>query len=514
MAAALVSTCYLLALALLAILGLHRLFLVGLVAWRPNDPPAPEAPRAWPGVTVQLPLYNEAGVAARLIDAVAALDYPRERLEIQVLDDSRDETRALVEARVAFQRERGVPIRVLRRPLREGFKAGALAYGLERAQGDLIAIFDADFVPEPDFLTRTVPHFADRELGLVQGCWGHLNRDANLLTRVQALALDAHFRIEQAARSRTGRFFNFNGTAGVWRREAILAAGGWAADTITEDLDLSLRAQLTGWRFLFLEGVVAPAELPEDLAAFRAQQRRWTRGSGQTARKLLGHVWRTPGVRLRARVEATFQLVLNLAYPLLLVLVLATVPLVLLGSSLLALQWALFASATLSVTAFYVASQRARGWRGLLEGLALTPALFAYGLGLSLSNGLAYLQGLSGGPATFVRTPKRGALAGRYRTRPELPFALAELALAAYAFVGLGLGLWQGHPSAAPFLGLIGLGFLVVGGRTLIPPSSPRPQAPELVGSLEAASSAAPSLEASLPEAAAEVSPPLLSFPS
>lgn len=464
-----ISIAYVCVLAALTVFGLHRLHLVLLVLWHRRDAPTPEEPRAWPGVVVQLPLYNEATVAARLIDAVARLDYPAERLEIQVLDDSSDETRAIVDERVAWHRGLGVPIEVLRRPSREGFKAGALAYGLERSSGELVAIFDSDFVPEADFLLRTVPHFQDPQLGLVQGCWGHLNRDASLLTRVQALALDAHFRIEQAARSRSRRFFNFNGTAGVWRREAIEVAGGWAADTITEDLDLSLRAQLTGWRFLFQEEVVAPAELPEDLAAFRAQQRRWTRGSGQTARKLLGHVWRTPGVLLRARIEATFQLLLNVAYPLLLALVLTSVPLVALGSPLLTLQWVLFGLATLSVTAFYVASQRHRGWVGLVEGLGLTPFLFAYGIGLSLSNGLAYLQGLTGGETVFVRTPKRGATASRYRTRPETRFAIAELALAAYSFGGLGLGLWLGHPTAAPFLALIGLGFLVVGGRTLFP---------------------------------------------
>ncbi|MBL4848199.1 MAG: glycosyltransferase [Planctomycetes bacterium] len=489
-----ISIGYVCVLAALTVLGLHRLHLVLLVLWHRRSAELPEDPRAWPTVTIQLPLYNEATVVARLIDAVAAIDYPAERLEIQVLDDSCDETREIVDERVRWHRGLGVPIEVVRRPERTGFKAGALAYGLERCEGDLIAIFDADFVPNPDFLRRTVPHFEDPQLGLVQGCWGHLNRDANLLTRVQALALDAHFRIEQAARSRTGRFFNFNGTAGIWRREAIDGAGGWAADTITEDLDLSLRAQLIGWRFQFQEDVVAPAELPEDLAAFRAQQRRWTRGSGQTARKLLGHVWRTPGVLFRARVEATFQLLLNLAYPLLLLLVLATVPLVALGSPLLTLQWVLFGLATLSVTLFYVVSQRHRGWSGLAEGLALTPVLFAYGIGLSLSNGLAYVQGLFGGEAAFVRTPKRGAIgaiARRYSVRPELPFALAELGLAAYAFGGLGYGLFLGHPTAAPFLALIGLGFLAVGGRTLFPaapremPSAPSELAVELAEALD-----------------------------
>ena len=474
--ATVISISYVCVLAALTVFGLHRLHLVLLVLWHRRDAPTPAEPRAWPAVVVQLPLYNEATVAARLIDAVAALDYPPERVEIQVLDDSNDETREIVDERVAWHRGLGVPIEVLRRPKRKGFKAGALAYGLEQSTGELIAIFDSDFVPGADFLRQTVPHFVDPQLGLVQGCWGHLNRDASLLTRVQALALDAHFRIEQAARSRSQRFFNFNGTAGVWRREAIVGAGGWAADTITEDLDLSLRAQLTGWRFRFQEEVLVPAELPEDLAAFRAQQRRWTRGSGQTARKLLGHVWRTPGVLLRARIEATFQLLLNVAYPLLLLLVLTSVPLVALGSPLLTLQWVLFGLATLSVTAFYVASQRHRGWSGLVEGLGLTPLLFAYGIGLSLSNGLAYLQGLFGGETDFVRTPKRGATAKRYQTRPEARFALAELGLAAYSFGGLGLGLWLGHPTAAPFLALIGIGFLVVGGRTLFPSSSREPE--------------------------------------
>ncbi|HBP20293.1 MAG TPA: glycosyl transferase family 2 [Planctomycetes bacterium] len=470
----LVTAAYLCVLTSLAVFGLHRLHLVWL-AWRHEEGPAPPAPSSWPRVTVQLPLYNEAAVARRLIEAVSALDYPADLLEVQVLDDSSDETQAIVADAVSRAAARGLRIRHVRRPTRSGYKAGALAHGLQTAEGELIAIFDADFVPAPDFLRRTVPWFQERELGLVQGCWTHLNRDASSLTRLQALALDAHFRVEQAARSRSGRFFNFNGTAGVWRREAIEAAGGWASDTITEDLDLSLRSQLCGWRFRFLEGVEVPSELPEDLAAFRAQQRRWTRGSGQTARKLLGHVWRTPGVPLRARVEATFQLLLNAAYPLSLLLALLTVPLVLAErTELLALQWALFALATASVTLFYVASQAHRGARGLLAGLRDTPLLFACGLGLSLSNGLAFLRGLGGGRADFVRTPKRGDASARYRIPANAGFGVAELGLGLYACAGLGWSLWRGLPWAAPFLALIALGFLAVGLGTLWP-SEPAP---------------------------------------
>jgi cellulose synthase/poly-beta-1,6-N-acetylglucosamine synthase-like glycosyltransferase len=474
--ATLVSVLYLLVLAGLTVFGLHRLHLVWLALRCPVEK-EPEAPSAWPRVTVQLPLYNEASVAARLIDAVAALDYPSDLLEVQVLDDSSDETREIVAERVAWHRALGVRITHIRRPDRRGFKAGALAHGLERAEGELIAIFDADFVPAPNFLRRTVPHFQERSLGMVQGCWTHLNRGANLLTRLQALALDAHFRIEQAARSRSGRFFNFNGTAGVWRRRAIEDAGGWAADTITEDLDLSLRSQLCGWRFRFVEAVEVPAELPEGLAAFRAQQRRWTRGSGQTARKLLLHVWRTPDVLLRARVEATFQLLLNAAYPLLLLLALLTVPLVAVGSALVELQWVLFLLATVSVTLFYVASQRHRGWRGLCEGLACTPLLFACGLGLSLSNGLAYLLGLAGGEVAFERTPKRGSTLARYRTGSNSLLGSAEVALGLYGVAGMAYGLWIGRPLALPFLFLVAAGFLVTGLRTLVPESTTSPSA-------------------------------------
>ncbi len=465
-----VTIAYLVVLAGLAVFGLHRLHLLWLLVRYPAEPRVEEEPTEWPTVLVQLPLYNEATVVARLIDAVCALDYPRARLEIQVLDDSTDETRDIVAERVAWHSRRGVSIEHVRRPERTGFKAGALAYGLERSIAELVAIFDADFLPRPTFLRRMVPELQDPSVGLVQAGWGHLNRNANLLTRLQALALDAHFTVEQTARSRSGRFFNFNGTAGVWRRIAIETAGGWASDTITEDLDLSLRTQLCGWRFRFVEDVVVPAELPEGLAAFRTQQKRWARGSGQTARKLIGEIWRAPDVRMRARIEATFQLLLNAAYPLLLLLALLTVPLVASGSAptLVIAQWVLFAGATGSVSLFYVASQRRRGWRGFWEGMWLTPFLFCLGMGLSISTGLAYLVGVFGGQAPFVRTPKSGSSGAHYLAQPAQRLAVLELIMGLYSFAGLALGLYLARPLAAPFLALLGVGFAATGLRTLI----------------------------------------------
>ena len=290
-------------LGVLALYGVHRLVLVVLYArHRRRGAPRPPAPEEWPRVTVQLPLYNELYVARRLIDAVCRLDYPRDRLEIQVLDDSTDETAEIVRAEVARRRAAGFAIHHLRRAERTGFKAGALAAGLERTGGELIAVFDADFVPGPEFLKAAVPYFADPRVGMVQGRWEHLNRDYSLLTRVQALLLDGHFVIEHAARNRAGCFFNFNGTAGVWRRAAIAAAGGWRHDTLTEDLDLSYRAQLAGWRFVYLPDLSVPAELPVDVGGFKSQQYRWAKGSIQTARKLLGRVLAAPlPLRVKAR---------------------------------------------------------------------------------------------------------------------------------------------------------------------------------------------------------------------
>ncbi|MCZ7582922.1 MAG: glycosyltransferase [Deltaproteobacteria bacterium] len=311
----LIVAAYFLTLAGLAVFGTHRYLLLYLYRKNRRRRNAPPAGRfaVWPRVTVQLPLYDEMYVAKRLIDAACGLDYPKDRLEVQVLDDSDDETRGVVDDAVDRWRGKGFNVRAVRRLSREGFKAGALAYGLERASGEFVAVFDADFVPPPDFLKKTVPYFTDASIGMVQTRWTHLNENYSLATRLQALYLDGHFVIEHAARCWSGRFFNFNGTAGVWRRQAIDDAGGWQHDTITEDLDLSYRAQLAGWKFHYLLDVETPAEVPALLSGFRTQQFRWTKGSIETALKLLPRIWRA-ALPLRVKLEATVHLTGNLAY--------------------------------------------------------------------------------------------------------------------------------------------------------------------------------------------------------
>jgi cellulose synthase/poly-beta-1,6-N-acetylglucosamine synthase-like glycosyltransferase len=459
----------------LSVYGLHRYHLLwlylrhrrlGARGVRPTGP--------LPRVTVQLPLYNEATVARRLVEAVGALDYPADRLEIQVLDDSTDETRELVDAAVARLAERGLDARVLRREGREGFKAGALARGLESARGELVAVFDADFVPRPDFLRRVLPHLFDPGVGMVQVRWGHLNRERSLLTRLQALLLDGHFVIEHTARNRSGRFFNFNGTAGVWRRQAIESGGGWQHDTLTEDLDLSYRAQLAGWRFVYLPEVVAPAELPEEIGAFKSQQHRWAKGSVQTGLKLLPRILRAP-LPLRVKTEAWFHLSANLAYLFMILLSILLPPAMLLrrglgATGLLLVDLPLFVAAFLSVSAFYVVAARDAGLPFRRIPLLLPP-LMALGIGLGVNNARAVIEALRGRPSPFVRTPKYGdRSARRYRARRD-PRLVFELLLSLYftgaLAVAAALGAWASLPFLALFwwgytyTGLLGLGELV-----------------------------------------------------
>jgi cellulose synthase/poly-beta-1,6-N-acetylglucosamine synthase-like glycosyltransferase len=467
---------YYLILGVLALYGLHRLVLVS-VWWRTRRRalPAPPPPSEWPWVTVQLPLYNELYVAERLIEAVCRLDYPRDRLEVQVLDDSTDETREVVAAAVERARARGLEVRHLHRAERAGYKAGALAAGLARAKGELVAVFDADFVPGPDFLRRTVPWFADPGLGMVQARWDHLNRRSSLLTRIQALLLDGHFRIEHAARNRGGCFFNFNGTAGVWRRRAIEDAGGWSADTLTEDLDLSYRAQLAGWRFLYLPELGVPSELPVDANGFKSQQHRWARGSVQTARKLLPRILRAP-LPARVKLEAFVHLTNNLAYPLMVLLSLLVFPAMVLRrggglAEVLLVDLPLFLGATASVLVFYAASQAAGGGKGTPGAgreLRCLPALMGLGVGLSLSNARAALGGLFTRGGAFVRTPKyriedRAGSAGpavewrrlRYRAARSLTFLLEglfALYFAAVILLAVRWGMWLSVPFLALFL--------------------------------------------------------------
>jgi cellulose synthase/poly-beta-1,6-N-acetylglucosamine synthase-like glycosyltransferase len=352
-----------LTLALLIPFALHRLRLMALARRA-----VPSGDRAWDGplprVTVQLPVFNEAGVVERLVDAAARLDYPDHLLEIQLLDDSTDRTGALAARRVAHWHERGVRIRHIHRRDRSGFKAGALAGGMETAEGDFLLILDADFVPQPDLIHRLLPPFRDPEVGMVQARWDHLNEESSVLTRCQALLLDAHFFFEQGGRCAAGRFMNFNGTAGMWRREALEEAGGWSADTLTEDLDVSYRAQMAGWRFVFLPGVGVPSELPESIRALEVQQKRWSQGGVQTGRKLLPGLLRGPW-SWPVKSEAVVHLMGHLAYPLTLVLGVLILPSALarraLGlDHLLVLDLLVFAGATLSFLAFYVQAGRRR----------------------------------------------------------------------------------------------------------------------------------------------------------
>ncbi len=482
------SIIYLISAVLVALFGGNALLLAVLyLRHRADDLTQPPEPETWPTVTVQLPVYNELYVVRRLIDAVASLDYPRHRLQIQVLDDSTDETTRLAQAHVALHQERGLDIELVHRQDRPGFKAGALTRGLETAKGELISIFDADFVPRPDFLKRTVPHLAaDPNLGFVQTRWGHLNADYSALTRAQTLALDGHFVAEHLGRNRSGLLMNFNGTAGVWRREAIETAGGWHSDTLTEDLDLSFRAQLAGWQALYLPEVEAPAELPPQMAAFKRQQARWATGAAQCLVKLANSLWRgrphrsshggapkpAPHLPWSTRLEGLLHLSIWIAHPMSLVLLILTLPM-LLGQIPLTFQAILggttiFWLVALGPTFAYAVSQRHLypDWK---RRMAYMPVLALLGTGLALSNSLAIARGLLGPAQPFQRTPKfhierRG---DRWTgNRYALPFqwvTLGELALAVYALATVAAALVVGNYLTVPFLLLYVGGYGYIG---------------------------------------------------
>jgi cellulose synthase/poly-beta-1,6-N-acetylglucosamine synthase-like glycosyltransferase len=466
-----IVTAYYATLALLAAYGWHRYHLLRLYRRHPPGRPRPALPcGALPVITVQLPIYNERLVVDRLIRAACDLDYPSGRLEIQVLDDSTDDTSAIAAAAVDEMRRQGRDIRHLRRPFRDGFKAGALAAGLDQARGELVAVFDADFLPGPSFLLDLAPFFSDPRTGMVQARWGHLNRDYSALTRSQAIFLDGHFVIEHAARHRAGRFFNFNGTAGLWRRACIESAGGWQSDTLTEDLDLSYRAQLQGWEFVFVPEVVVPAELPADIDSFQAQQHRWTMGSIQTARKILPRLLRA---RLPApvRIEALFHLTGNLSYPLMVLLALLIVPATAVRSGagqgiMLALDLPLFLLTTLSVMAFYVGAQRRvrDDWPGTLPDL---PVLMCVGIGLSLTNARAVCAALLGLRRDFARTPKRRLIGRSGDWQPPIERSAAGRAWAAvellFGIYFAGAATWAilaGHFASLPLFLMFLAGYL------------------------------------------------------
>lgn len=439
----------------------------------PDPDAVPTPDDSWPVVTVQLPLYNEATVARRLIDACVDLNYPRSRLEIQVLDDSTDDTTARVARRVEYWQNRGVNITHVRRDDRTGYKAGALANGLRLARGEFIAVFDADFVPTSDFLCRLMPHFAeDDNLGMVQARWGHLNQDDSLLTQVQAFGLDTHFAVEQQARETAGCFINFNGTAGIWRRACIEDAGGWEHDTLTEDLDLSYRAQLRGWRLTYANDVEVPAELPPDMNALRSQQYRWAKGGIETALKLLGRLWGSDHP-WRVVIEGTVHLTAHLAFPFILLAALTHAPLLLLshlGVGPGQLYFTAMGFGLIGFGGFFLAqlfAQRALypDWR---RRLRLFPVFLAGTMGLSLSNTCAVWQALRGADTAFLRTPKFGDAAAndwwktRYAITTLPPVVWGEVSLSAYCTAGLGMTIALGEWAAVPFQALFAIGFVLV----------------------------------------------------
>ena len=429
-----------------------------------------EIPPNLPPVTVQLPLFNEALVVGRLIEAVARLDYPAHLLQIQVLDDSTDETTELARSLVEHYRQQGLTIELIHRNDRTGFKAGALQAGLEQASGQFIAIFDADFTPPPDFLKQTIPYFlTDPELGLIQTRWGHLNRTYSWLTAAQALALDGHFAVEQTARNRAGLLINFNGTAGVWRRTCIEAAGGWQGDTISEDFDLSYRAQLAGWGCLFLPEVVAPAEIPPQLAAFKRQQFRWAKGSIQCLKKL-GKPVLSARLAWWVKAQALIHLSSYLVHPLMVILALIT-PILMWDGGVSRLRFPLIYLSLVSLgpPVLYAVAQISlypSGWRRHYRAM---PLLILLGSGIALSNTKAVLEALLGVGNVFRRTPKFNIASASDRWQHSvyrLPLdglTLGELALSLYSLLGVWLAAAHGHQFAVPFILLYALGFGYVG---------------------------------------------------
>lgn len=464
----------------LCLFGIQRLVILFLY-WRSRHGRAAEAGRfnELPAVAVQLPIFNERHVAARLIRAVGRIDYPKDRLHIQVLDDSTDETTVLCKQEVAQLVSRGFDAVHLHRSERAGYKAGALEEATASTSADFLFVLDADFVPGEQILKQLVHHFTDPEVGMVQARWGHLNRRSSLITRLQAVFLDGHFLLEQVARNRSGCFFNFNGTAGMWRRRAIEDAGGWQHDTITEDLDLSYRAQLAGWRFIFLKDVVVAAELPADMSGFKSQQYRWTKGSAETCMKLLPRIWReAPG--LGTRLMATAHLAANFSYLALLVLLAVGYPVAVIGNlgplGFFLLDAPLFVFASGAVLLFYFVSQLVQPEGKWLPSLLLLPALFALGAGMALNNGRGVIEALLGRKSPFVRTPKSGDRAEQdedllasevkatrrsYRV-PRSRWVYLEGLFSLYFVASAVDALGRGHWGLAAFMAIFAAGFSMV----------------------------------------------------
>jgi cellulose synthase/poly-beta-1,6-N-acetylglucosamine synthase-like glycosyltransferase len=428
--------------------------------WRHRHECIPTPPvKRWPRVAVQLPIYNERYVVERLLEAVASLDYPRDCLTVQVLDDSTDETTAILADCVKKWQDAGLNIQHIRRGSRAGYKAGALAYGIGLLDAEYVAVLDADFVPPPDFLRQTVPHMVnDPTLGVVQGRWGHLNAYSNILTMGQALALDGHFVVEQAGRNRSGWLMNFNGSGGVWRVKAIEDAGGWKDTTLTEDLDLSYRAQLKGWRFLYLPGVEVPGELPPHLAAYKQQQSRWAKGGTQCLAMLIGPIWRSPQLTVTQRIMATLHLCQYLTSPLVLCMLILT-PIMVLSHSMERVPIGPLGFAGLGPPLIFLASQYAlySDWRRRILAL---PALMALGTGLAWNNTKAVVGGLLKKKGEFKRTPKYASgetSTNKYVLRSDTA-SLIEAALSVYALWGA-LTAMNSYPTLVPYLTIYSIAF-------------------------------------------------------
>jgi cellulose synthase/poly-beta-1,6-N-acetylglucosamine synthase-like glycosyltransferase len=410
-------------LALLSIYGLHRFETIRTYFKHRKNAVAGDPPIRFehlPRVTIQLPLYNERYVLERLIDETVKIEYPRELLQIQVLDDSTDDSHAFAEALCEKYKNIGHPIEYLHRTNREGFKAGALQAGLTTATGEFVAVFDADFIPPVDFLTRTIHHFANPKVGVVQTRWSYLNRGFNFLTEVEGLLLDGHFILEHGARSRAGYFFNFNGTAGMLRREMIDDAGGWQHDTLTEDSDLSYRAQLKGWKFVYLPGLDCPSELPVEIHGFQVQQFRWAKGLTQCARKLLPGLLRS-NIPFRTKVEAFMHLTPNISYPMMMVISALMLPVMIVRFymgvwEMMFLDLPLIVASFCSLWAFYLIAQRELNPMTWKRSILMLPMLMAVGVGLTLINTRAVMEALFGVKSGFVRTPKY-AIEGKQAAR-------------------------------------------------------------------------------------------------
>lgn len=440
----------------------------------PGQLPAPLASDKWPIVTVQLPVFNEMYVVERLIENICGLEYPKDRLEIQVLDDSTDETLDISQRLVDRYKKQGFDIKLVRRPDREGFKAGALKYGMHEVKGDFIAIFDADFLPSHDFLLKTIPHFfQDERIGVVQTRWEHLNQDYSLLTRLQAFQLNVHFTVEQTGRFAADYLLQFNGTAGVWRKETIIDAGGWEADTLTEDLDLSMRAQLKGWKIQFREDIGSPAELPAEMNGLKSQQFRWMKGGAETARKMLPVLWRST-LPWKKKFHGTIHLLSSGIFLFIFLVGVISVPLLfVLQRSLFPTDYfTLFLIGLLSIVGVYYVANVQASWKEhswskkMVKFLVLFPVFLSLSMGLSLHNSIAVLQGYLGKKSPFIRTPKFNIKSikdswksTKYAGTRIPPTTLAEGILSLYFVAGMAGGLWMKDLTFFIFHGLLAAGF-------------------------------------------------------